>query len=172
MAFHGRAGNALMKSFQTTPSTRPLSTARSGQVPGRGSDPADPECVARLADEMGIVQPRIVVVMGEPALETINSLLPCCWPVRSSPAKARSRPSAPPATPLYPDIDGALDEETAKRRFWRAFRTLGRWHDDLPVLTRPAPAPAGKPPRFTAPPALLRPARFHFAPYRHKPGTR
>ena len=30
------------------------------------------------------------------------------------------------------DIDGALDEETAKRRFWRAFRTLGRWHDDLP----------------------------------------
>ena len=33
---------------------------------------------------------------------------------------------------LVPDIDQALDEEGAKRNFWRAFRTLGRWHDDLP----------------------------------------
>jgi hypothetical protein len=34
---------------------------------------------------------------------------------------------------LYvPDIDGALDEEAAKREFWSAFRVLGSWYADLP----------------------------------------
>ncbi|MCW2987768.1 MAG: Uracil-DNA glycosylase-like protein, partial [Solirubrobacterales bacterium] len=34
---------------------------------------------------------------------------------------------------LYvPDIDESLDEEGAKQRFWRAFKTLGVWYDDLP----------------------------------------
>jgi hypothetical protein len=34
---------------------------------------------------------------------------------------------------LYvPDIDEALDEETAKRAFWSAFRVLGEWYADLP----------------------------------------
>jgi len=34
---------------------------------------------------------------------------------------------------LYvPNIDEALDEETAKREFWSAFRVLGQWWADLP----------------------------------------
>ena len=34
---------------------------------------------------------------------------------------------------LYmPNIDEALDEETAKRAFWRAFRVLGEWYADFP----------------------------------------
>jgi len=34
---------------------------------------------------------------------------------------------------LYvPNIDRALDEESAKRDFWRAFRVLGQWWADLP----------------------------------------
>ena len=34
---------------------------------------------------------------------------------------------------LYvPDIDGALDEERAKKEFWRAFRPLGDWYADMP----------------------------------------
>jgi hypothetical protein len=31
-----------------------------------------------------------------------------------------------------PDIDDSLDEEGAKHRFWRAFRMLGEWYDELP----------------------------------------
>ena len=34
---------------------------------------------------------------------------------------------------LYvPNMDDALDEETAKREFWGAFRVLGQWWADLP----------------------------------------
>ena len=34
---------------------------------------------------------------------------------------------------LYvPDIDESLDEEGAKQRFWRSFRMLGTWYEDLP----------------------------------------
>ena len=29
-------------------------------------------------------------------------------------------------------IDDALDEETAKRAFWSAFRRLGDWYADFP----------------------------------------
>ena len=34
---------------------------------------------------------------------------------------------------LYvPNIDEALDEESAKRAFWSAFRELGEWYAELP----------------------------------------
>ena len=33
---------------------------------------------------------------------------------------------------FVPNIDDALDEETAKREFWAAFRVLGQWWADLP----------------------------------------
>ncbi len=33
---------------------------------------------------------------------------------------------------FVPNIDDSLDEENAKREFWRAFRRLGDWYSDLP----------------------------------------
>jgi hypothetical protein len=34
---------------------------------------------------------------------------------------------------LYvPDIDGSLDEQPAKTRFWNAFKALGAWWAELP----------------------------------------
>jgi hypothetical protein len=33
---------------------------------------------------------------------------------------------------FVPNIDEALDEESAKREFWAAFRVLGQWWTDLP----------------------------------------
>ena len=33
---------------------------------------------------------------------------------------------------VVPNIDDALDEESAKRAFWSAFRVLGDWYADLP----------------------------------------
>ena len=133
VAYYGRAGNALMKSFKRL-NIDPLVIYGTvcAKCPVEDPTQADPECVARLADEFNIVQPRIIVVMGEPALETINRLaLPLARPLE--PREGEIQAFSPACDALFtPDIDGALDEETAKRRFWRAFRTLGRWHDDLP----------------------------------------
>ncbi len=133
VAFYGRAGNALMKSFKRL-GIDPIAIYGTvcAKCPVEDPNLADPECVARLGDEMSIVQPRIIVVMGEPALETINGLaLPLARPIE--PREGEIQAFTPACDALFvPDIDGALDEETAKRRFWRAFRTLGRWHDDLP----------------------------------------
>jgi len=33
---------------------------------------------------------------------------------------------------VTPDIDDALDEESAKSQFWKAFRNLGEWFRDEP----------------------------------------
>jgi uracil-DNA glycosylase len=93
---------------------------------------ADPGCVARLVEELAIVQPKIVVVMGEEALAVLNDLgLPLAQPVRGRPGEVQ--PLTPSIEALYvPNIDEALDEETAKRAFWSAFRVLGEWYADLP----------------------------------------
>ena len=78
------------------------------------------------------MQPKIVVVMGEPALRVLNGLESRSRG-RSSRARARSRRFTPTIDALYvPDIDDSLDEEGAKQRFWRAFRMLGDWYDELP----------------------------------------
>ena len=93
---------------------------------------ADPACVGRLTEELAIVQPKIVVVMGEDALHVLNDLgLPLSEPVT---ATTRSLQRLTPSIEaLYvPSIDEALDEEGAKRVFWSAFRVLGEWHADLP----------------------------------------
>ncbi len=133
VAFYGRAGNALMKSFKRL-SIDPMVIYGTvcAKCPVEDPTQADSECVARLGDEFNIVQPRIVVVMGDPALETINDLaLPLARMLE--PREGEIQAFTPACDALFvPDIDGALDEEGAKRRFWRAFRTLGRWHDDLP----------------------------------------
>ena len=90
------------------------------------------ECVERVVEELEIVQPRIVVVMGPPALETLNELgLPLAQ--RLEPAPGRIQRLTPTIDALYvPDIDDSLDSEESKREFWTAFRALGEWYADLP----------------------------------------
>ncbi len=133
VAFYGRSGNALMKSFKRL-SIDPLTVYGTvcAKCPVDDPEGADPECVARLVDEFNIVQPKIVVIMGEDALITLNDLgIPLARMLE--PREGEIQAFTPACDALFvPDIDGALDEERAKRRFWRAFRTLGRWHDDLP----------------------------------------
>jgi uracil-DNA glycosylase len=93
---------------------------------------ADPGCVARIGDEIAIVQPKIVVVMGEDTLAILNDLeLPLSDTVLALPGEIQRL--TPSIEALYvPNIDEALDEETAKRAFWSAFRVLGEWYADLP----------------------------------------
>src|SRR5215203_2128911 len=133
VAFYGRSGNALMKSFKRL-GIDPLAVYGTLCVkcPIPEPDLAAGECVARLVEELAIVQPKIVVVMGEPALRILNGLsVPLSRPIE--PREGEIQPFTPTIDALYvPDIDESLDEEAPKQRFWRAFKTLGVWYDDLP----------------------------------------
>jgi uracil-DNA glycosylase family 4 len=133
VAFYGRAGTALMKSLRRL-DIDPLAVYGTLCVkcPVADTTLAAPECVARLIEEIAIVQPKIVVVMGEDALEVLNELsLPLARPVE--PELGRVQQLTPSIDALYvPDIDQSLDEESAKREFWRAFRVLGDWWADFP----------------------------------------
>jgi uracil-DNA glycosylase len=93
---------------------------------------AEPACIARIAEELAIVSPKIAVVMGHEALTVVNDLdLPLGREVREEPGVIQSL--TPSIEALYvPDIDESLDEESAKRAFWTAFRVLGQWWADLP----------------------------------------
>jgi uracil-DNA glycosylase family 4 len=133
VAFYGRSGTALMKSFKRL-GIDPLVVYGTLFVkcPVPDTEMSAPECRARVADEIAIVQPRIVVVMGEEALRELNELaLPLARPV--SPTIGAAQKLTPTIDALYvPDIDAALDEEGAKREFWSAFRVLGDWYAELP----------------------------------------
>jgi uracil-DNA glycosylase len=133
VAFYGRSGTALMKSLKRL-EIDPLAVYGTLCVkcPVADTSLAAPECVARLVEEIAIVQPRIVVVMGPEALETLNDLtLPLAQPVADRPGEIQ--PLTPSIEALYvPNIDEALDEESAKRAFWTAFRRLGEWYADFP----------------------------------------
>jgi hypothetical protein len=78
------------------------------------------------------VQPRIVVVMGEEALDELNGLgVPLGRELEAEPGRVQRL--TPSMDALYvPDIDRSLDDERAKREFWRAFRSLGEWYEDFP----------------------------------------
>jgi uracil-DNA glycosylase len=133
VAFYGRTGNALMKSLKRL-QIDPLAVYGTLCVKCPVADPAmaDPACVARLVEEIAIVAPKIVVVMGPDALATVNELdMPLRRELAADPgALQRLTPSI---EALYvPNIDEALDEEDAKREFWKAFRVLGAWWTDLP----------------------------------------
>jgi uracil-DNA glycosylase family 4 len=133
VAFYGRSGNALMKSFKRL-GIDPLAVYGTLCVKCPVSDPslAAGECIDRLIEEIAIVQPRCVVVMGERALETLNDLeLPMARELE--PAIGEIRKLTPSIDVLYvPDIDDSLDSEESKRDFWKAFRALGDWYEDLP----------------------------------------
>ncbi len=133
VAFYGRAGAALMKAFKRL-AIDPLAVYGTLCVkcPVPDTSLSDPACVGRVAEEIAIVQPKMIVVMGEDALDVLNDLsLPLARPVIEQAGEVQTL--TPSIEALYvPNIDEALDEEAAKRAFWSAFRVLGEWYADLP----------------------------------------
>ena len=102
------------------------------KCPVGDTDDSSPDCRARVLEEIAIVQPRIVVVMGEEALEELNGLgVPLGDQVTAEPGQIQKL--TPSCDALYvPDIDASLDDEDAKSVFWGAFRALGDWYADFP----------------------------------------
>jgi uracil-DNA glycosylase family 4 len=133
VAFYGRGGNALMKSLKRL-NIDPLAVYGTLCVkcPVFEPDEPDPGCVARLLEELAIVQPKLVVVMGEDALAVVNELeIPLGRAIEARPGELQRL--TPSIVALYvPNIDASLDEENAKRDFWSAFKVVGQWWADLP----------------------------------------
>jgi len=133
VAFYGRSGNALMKSFKRL-GIDPLAIYGTLCVKCPVADPslAADECIARLIEEIAIVSPRVIVVMGEPALEILDALeLPMSRPLEPRLGEVQS--FTPTIDAIFvPDIDASLDSEASKRAFWRNFRALGDWYAELP----------------------------------------
>jgi uracil-DNA glycosylase family 4 len=133
VAFYGRSGTALMKSLKRL-SIDPLAVYGTLCVKCPVADPslADPACIARVVEELAIVTPKVVVVMGDDAVNVLNDLdVPLAKELDYEPGVVQ--PFTPACDALVvPNIDEALDEEAAKREFWSSFRVLGDWYADLP----------------------------------------
>ena len=133
VAFYGRSGTALMKSLRRL-DIDPLAVYGTLCVkcPVGDASVADPACMARVLEELAIVQPKIVVIMGEEALAALNDLdVPLAKTI--DPELGVVQAFTPSCEALVvPNIDEALDEEAAKRAFWAAFKVLGEWYEDLP----------------------------------------
>ena len=119
VAFYGRTGNALMKSLKRL-GIDPLAVYGTLCVKCPVLDPvmADSACIGRLIEELAIVQPKIIVVMGPDALAAINDLdVPLASPLTAEIGVVQR--FTPSIEALYvPNIDEALDEDSAKREFW------------------------------------------------------
>ena len=133
VAFFGRSGNALMKSLRRL-QIDPLAVYGTLCVkcPLSDSSLADPACIARVLEEIAIVSPKMIVVMGPEALAVLGQLeIPLARELR--PALGEVQQLTPTIDALYvPNIDDSLDEQEAKRAFWAAFRKLGDWYAAQP----------------------------------------
>jgi uracil-DNA glycosylase family 4 len=129
VAFYGRAGNALLKSLQRL---RIDPMAIYGTNCLKFADGDAEESRPFLLRELHIVQPKVVVVMGEPALAFLNSIR---FPLARelTPTEGELQKFTPTIDALHtPDIDESLDDQPSKTRFWNAFKLLGEWWASLP----------------------------------------
>jgi uracil-DNA glycosylase family 4 len=129
VAFYGRAGQAILKSLQRL-HVDPMAVYGTNCL--KFADGSDDESRAFLTRELHIVQPKLIVVLGETAVEFLNGLdFPLADPVEYKPGELQ-RFTATTQVLVVPDIDASLDEAPAKTRFWNAFKPLGSWWAELP----------------------------------------
>lgn len=133
VAFFGRGGTAIMKSCQRL-GIDPLqlygtNVVKCGNV---REAKAEGRCLAHLQRELAIVEPKIVVAMGEPTVAALNTLkVPLARGLEFMPGELVE---FTPGTDVLmtPDIDHSLDEQRFKAAFWKAFRRLGEWYEAIP----------------------------------------
>jgi uracil-DNA glycosylase family 4 len=129
VAFYGRAGNALLKSLQRL-HVDPMAIYGTNCL--KFADGDEDESRPFLLRELHIVQPKLVVAMGEGSVAFLNSVrFPLAREVAATEGELQK---LTPTIDLLvtPDIDGSLDEQQEKTRFWNAFKLLGDWWASLP----------------------------------------
>ena len=129
VAFYGRAGQAVLKSLQRL-RIDPLAIYGTNCL--KFADGEEEESRRFLTRELHIVQPKLVVPMGEEAVAFLNSIeFPLADAVDWKPGELQ-RFTATVDALAVPDIDASLDEAPAKTAFWNAFKPLGGWWAELP----------------------------------------
>ena len=129
VAFYGRSGQAVLKSLQRL-HVDPMAIYGTNCLKFAGGD--EEESRPFLLRELHIVQPKLVVAMGEPAVAFLNAAR---FPLARELALAEGELQE--LTPtiqglVTPDIDQSLDEQPAKTAFWNAFKVLGEWWSQTP----------------------------------------
>jgi uracil-DNA glycosylase family 4 len=129
VAFFGRAGEAILKSLRRL-HVDPMAVYGTNCL--KFADGNENESRAFLTRELHIVQPKLIVPMGESSVEFLNSLeFPLADSVEYKPGELQ-RFTATVQALVVPDIDASLDEAPAKTQFWNAFKPLGTWWAELP----------------------------------------
>ena len=129
VAFYGRAGQAVLKSLQRL-SVDPMAIYGTNclKFAGQKVDQAR----SFLTRELHIVQPKLIVLMGEDTLRFLNELaFPLSDPLEWKPGEMQRFTPTIDAL-VVPDIDASLDEQPRKTEFWNAFKALGPWWAELP----------------------------------------
>ena len=130
VAFFGRSGQAILKSLQRL-HVDPLAVYGTNCFKFGTEDEADAK--AWLTRELHIVQPKLLVAMGEPALELVDRLsFPLADPLVGAKPGVVGRFTPTIEALVTPDIDASLDEQPAKTAFWNAFKALGPWWSEQP----------------------------------------
>jgi uracil-DNA glycosylase family 4 len=129
VAFFGRSGQAILKSLQRL-HVDPLAIYGTNALKFEGA--TERQAKPWLTRELHIVQPKLVIVMGEDALAFVNALrFPLSERVEDKPGELQTFTPTIEAL-VVPDVDASLDEQAAKSRFWSAFRAVGPWWSELP----------------------------------------
>jgi uracil-DNA glycosylase family 4 len=129
VAFFGRAGQAVLKSLQRL---HVDPTAIYGTNCLKFADADEEQAREWLARELHIVQPKLVVVMGQDALSCLNAVrFPLAAEVKNEPGTIQRFTPTIDAL-VTPDLDASLDEAPAKKEFWEAFKAVGPWWSELP----------------------------------------
>ena len=129
VAFYGRAGQAILKSLQRL-NVDPMAIYGTNCVKFADGDEA--EARPWLARELHIVQPKLVVAMGDDVVRFVNELDFPLADTLEDRAGELQRFTPTVEALVAPDIDTSLDEAQAKKAFWNAFKALGPWWAELP----------------------------------------
>jgi uracil-DNA glycosylase len=125
VAFYGRSGQAVLKSLQRL-QVDPLAVYGTNCLKFGTEDPAD--AAAWLTRELHIVQPKLVVAMGERSVAFLNDLrFPLSDPVAAGTEGTLQRFTPTIEALVTPDVDDSLDDAPSKTRFWNALKALGPW---------------------------------------------
>ena len=129
VAFYGRAGQAILKSLQRL-HVDPMAVYGTNCLKFAAGD--EEESRLFLTRELHIVQPKLIVPMGESAVAFLNAIeFPLADAVTPEVGQLQ-RFTATVEALVVPDIDESLDEAPAKTQFWNAFKPLGEWWAGLP----------------------------------------
>jgi uracil-DNA glycosylase family 4 len=129
VAFFGRSGQAVLKSLQRL-HVDPMAIYGTNALKFEGA--TERQAKPWLTRELHIVQPKLVVVMGDDTCSFLNGLhFPLSQEVTRTTGEVQAFTPTIEAL-VVPDVDASLDEQAAKARFWSAFRAVGPWWSELP----------------------------------------